>query len=258
LPLTPLSGVRLASKIPPVRTLIAYVPFVVNEASTEPPLSPAFSMYVQKRGVDAEPRLQDVPSIYSTDDYIKMLSDRSKHSGAPLSAMEYIEKNPYVARRDGLSSLWVDPKGGVHVVSPHNHTLSAYGLLQTNLAPQGYEVNSQTLPKSGTDFQDLTHVSGIIRTQVYPDGIGVSIDLDHVPTVDQMRSLLELYTFTTQERFVAELYKGGERVGLVKRPRELEQILFQARSGDLDLSKFAASSYVKFVSGGSTNDNRIA
>ena len=141
----------------------------------ETSLSGLVVLYVSHQG--GEPSAQPVPITASHGDYARSLTRQALCSGTALEVARFIEDHPHRAQRLGLSSVYVDKASTVHLLNPHGHTIAAYNAIRDNL-PTGYEANSKTLQISKIYFRDLTCLSGgIMRGQFYPDGVGLSVDL---------------------------------------------------------------------------------
>jgi hypothetical protein len=187
------------------------------------------SLYVSKDG--EEPTLQDVPMTATHDDYVREIERLALRSGSALDAARYIMEDPYAAQKEGLSSVWVDKSGRVHVMKPHTHTTSAFSAITSHLPP-GYDYSAQTLPKSKTDFRDLTRLSGgIMRGQFYPHGAGCSIDLQNPPSPAQIRSIEDYIATTKNGEIAAEIYDGGDLIAHVTSLAELRRLLHDSEAG---------------------------
>ncbi len=190
-------------------------------------LDNSITLYVSHQG--GEPSTEPVLMTATHDDYVCSLVRQALCSGSALDVAHFIKNNPYKAQRLGLSSVYVDRAGTVHLLNPHGHTIAAYTAIRDNL-PAGYEANSKTLPNSKIDFRNLTRLSGgIMRGQFYPDGIGMSVDLTHPPTLAQLRAMEDYHALTFQQTFVAELYDGETLLGYGRSMASLRCVLEKAR-----------------------------
>lgn len=105
----------------------------------------------------------------------------------------------------GFSSVFVGPSGQVFVIPSHQH-LDVAGRVLSTLHPSGPKggINMKQKGK-GWDHSDLSSASGIMRAQVWRDGVGVSINMENPPNQKQLDAIRDLFSKTSQDRFVAEV-----------------------------------------------------
>lgn len=157
---------------------------------------------------DNEPRVQPVPVRAGTEAYIAAMSRWTRFAGSPAGAVDHIHANSALSSREGLSSLWIAPGGQVIVISPHNHGLTAFYALEANCPPD-FEPSGKGLKRSHITFIDFAGASGFMRAQYYSraaGGVGCSILLERLPTVVQVRTIMEPYETTPKVAFSCELY----------------------------------------------------
>ena len=119
-----------------------------------------------------------------------------------------------------LSSVYLGATGRVFVLRPHTHNQVA----RNTLVDLGFFPEA----KYKGSFHDLVP-GGMLRAQLYEDGVGCSIDLAWPPAAAQIESLEAAFTLTEQRRFVAEIYCRGQRVATISSIRELRPVLQEFR-----------------------------
>lgn len=186
------------------------------------------SLFVTATGESA-PQLQVVFISANHKDYAQVLRHTALFEGTPAAAWDYIQQNPHSAQQKNLTSVWIDKLGEIYVMRPHSHTVSAYTAIRENL-PAGYITNKDTLPQSLITWRDLTRLSGgIMRAQLYPVGIGCSVEMHHLPNEAQLQSIGECLELTQGTLFVGELYDQGRLIGRVTRFAVLLSLVDQVR-----------------------------
>ncbi len=140
--------------------------------------------------------------------YEQALAGKSQWSGPDIDRL-FKKHNPGQNMR-GFDSLYIGPSGSYYLLHPHTHDMTAYEVIR------GIHGNSYQSPTAnpahkfgGITHTDLSHLSGIMRIQIYGNGMGVTIDMNHPPTPAQLEAIRQVYMRTLQEKFVAEITLNG-------------------------------------------------
>jgi hypothetical protein len=108
----------------------------------------------------------------------------------------------------GFESLYLGPSGRFFLLHPHTH-LDTAGRVIRSVHPGVPAPGPRRSKGGGWSHRDLTLVSGIQRVQIYRDGMGVTVNLDHPPNLTQLGAVREAYARTPTQRFAAEVDSGG-------------------------------------------------
>jgi len=108
----------------------------------------------------------------------------------------------------GFESLYLGPSGRFFLLHPHTHLETAGRVIRT-VHPGAPASGPRNSKGGGWSHRDLTLASGIQRIQIYRDGMGVTVNLDHPPNRTQLVAVAEAFARTPVSRFAAEIDSGG-------------------------------------------------
>jgi len=108
----------------------------------------------------------------------------------------------------GFESLYLGPSGRIFLLHPHPHLDTAGRVIRT-VHPGAAAPGPRRSKGGGWSHRDLTLASGIQRVQIYRDGMGVTVNLDHPPNRTQLEAVAEAFARTPMQRFAAEMDSGG-------------------------------------------------
>jgi hypothetical protein len=220
-PMMPKFGVRLAGSgqslgnLQVVEAMSTYVPFVAKLREDQPRFDPSprwgepVPVPVRGTGVRTASLMdldEFVPGEFEA--YEEALGNISKFRGG-VPAL-FTDHNPGHNIK-GFDSLYVGPSGDVFLLQPHQHNETARRVLRTVHPDLPLNLVKGHLA-GGYSHTDLTRVSGIQRIQIYPDGMGVTIEMSRPPNRAQLDAIRDTYSMTPMERFVAEINLDGKNV----------------------------------------------
>lgn len=121
---------------------------------------------------------------------------------------DFLLKNPQYRFRERLSSAYITPDGEVHILQPHKHDETARNILAPVVEGTGKVLSKAE--RMELDSRAMPLYTGAVRAQFYPDGVGVTINMEVPPTRQQIQALKEHYDRTTKGVFVAEIIHGKD------------------------------------------------
>lgn len=181
------------------------------------------------------------------DQAVDKLKEYSRFSGTPEGAVADIEKNPYMSARNGFSSLFIDRNGDVHNVGAHGHTQAALTVLRNSGIKQPADYDR------GTEYASADNVlnaksNGIMRVQLNTSAasrgipyVGAEINLDHPPTMPQIRALATLQKESGAE-LVGDLKDSSGQSYYAHSLAELQQVI-DSHSAPQSLNQIAHPQY---------------
>ena len=198
------------SPTPGVGGMAFCVPFVATVVEVLPEFSPSpywgqVPMNRSAAGPAVAPFVQP-PAVDSTP-YERALADAAQFHGDVDDL--FMQRKPG-SNMKSLDSLYVGRNGEYFLLRPHSHDEVAREVLRT-VDPNLPAVKRKGWPSGGYTHHDLGRASGgIMRTQFYPDGMGVTIDMNSPPNRAQLDAIRRGYRNTPMERFVAEITLDGK------------------------------------------------
>lgn len=131
----------------------------------------------------------------------------------------------------------MDRGGAVHVLRPHTHIEVAREVLRATHR----DLDVAGLPNAQ---QALSLLSGIVRGQVYNDGIGVSLEMAHPPSAAQVRTLRDLHVLAGGGPFVAEVLCEAELLGHLEDAACFEAFVSAAHLGEVGAEPVAQDCFL--------------
>jgi hypothetical protein len=171
-------------------------------------------------------QLRSRPAAEGT--YVEALRGAALFSGPVAAAIDFAaaQRRPLLRRRS-LSSVYLNRSGGVHVIRPHSHIETAKGILRA-LHP------SFTESRAPNPQQVLSLLSGLIRAQIYNDGIGVSLEMAHPPSAAQLAAIRDLHDLAGGGTLVVEVLSEGKLLGHVQSLAGLDAFVSAVHLGEAE------------------------
>jgi len=194
-------------------------------------------------GTNHEPegfaQLRRPPAPHGT--YVEALRGVALFSGPAAEAVAFSEPQRRSLRyRHPLSSVYLDRSGTVHVLRPHTHVEVARKVLRATHP----DLNVAGLPNAQ---QALLLLSGIVRAQIYDDGVGVSLDMAHPPSAAQVGTLRDLHALAGGGPLVAEVLCEAELLGRLKDAACFEAFVSAAHLGEVGAEPVAKGELLGLV-----------
>lgn len=143
------------------------------------------------------------PSVYE-----EVLRDKSRFYGNIRKFYESDQELGTSTVMQNFDSLYLGPSGTIYLLQPHSHD-SIAGQVIRQIHPNIIPPQKKT-KGGGWTHSDLTQKSGIMRFQIYQNGMGITVDLSNPPNTTQLQIIHEIYNQTSQEVFVAEIAHNGK------------------------------------------------
>lgn|GEM_PF-1683546 len=188
-----------------------------NNTRHEPAVGAEFSLQnkVKNRATGIKDR-SDVVVPYDSLGNVNDAITQSTHSmfvGTPQEAHNFILKTPS-ARFHNTSSVYILNDGRIAVMRPHTHDEVAASVLGQRLVPEEYESDGHFIRKE-VRSPLMPLYAGALRCQIYPNGIGITVDMVQKPNRNQLPSIRALFELTSREIFSAEIKWNRELRGYI-------------------------------------------
>jgi len=144
-------------------------------------------------------------AIINLDDEIAQTKN-TLFVGTGSECFDYAARTPS-ARAGHVASTYILTDGRCVLMLPHHHDDTARIVLPPAMVPETH--NYDTAFRLSVNAHLMPLYSKAIRVQMYPDGIGVTIDMACQPNIKQVESIREYYDMTDRTVFVAEIKYNG-------------------------------------------------
>ena len=119
-----------------------------------------------------------------------------------------------LAHKGNLASAYILGDGRCVLMRPHTHDNTARIVLPRAMVPDTHIYDKEFVLRVNAHLMPL--YARAIRVQMYPNGIGVSVDMLMPPNLEQLQSIREYYESTTGDVFVAEMRYNLKMIGRVR------------------------------------------
>jgi len=147
--------------------------------------------------------------------------------GTAHECFEFVAKKQS-ARKDNVVSAYILDDGRCVLMRPHSHDNTARLVLPQAMVPETHIYDKEFVLSVNAHLMPL--YSRAIRVQMYPNGIGVSVEMLKPPNVEQIQSIREYYESTTGDVFMAEMRYNLKIIGRMRTWQEFYEYITVQRT----------------------------